>query len=762
MIIVNTSPNKLIQIGYEGEDKVTILRFSYSEKWLENGEGIFTVRVLRNGENKAYNAQAIKDDRENFTIDMTVTDIELSKKGYGEMQLVYTGADFVKKSPVYKYYVSRSVDEAVDPPESDVYTQIIESLSDLRTNFNELTNTVNEINDDIGDLTELTTANKLNIVESINEVNAKGFVSVDDELSDTSTNPVQNKAIASRITSVESVMQGKADIQTVTTLSDTVADLQTKLAEKVGDVQVNGTSIVTGGVANVPVASNSVLGTVRIDTSKGLGINDAGIVSVAQASSNNIKSGTRENNPVTPIRQHEATFYGLAKVAGHDEKDSTLPVGEYTSEAKTAIQTMLDVPSTATVSALADEVNGLDEDVQGLQTTVQSKADTATVTALSGTVSGLQTAVQSKADAQTVTALSGTVSALSDAAQQYMEHTEAALDNKVEVSAFSDLSGTVTGLQTSKADKSYVDTQLAGKASTQTVSDLADDVSDLQTGLAEKVSDVQVNGSSVVTNGVANVPVANRSALGLVQWDYGRGVAASSNGMLILTTATSAHIKGGTRESDPITPVHQHESTFYGLAKIAGHDEKNSTLPVGTYSEEAKIAIQKMLGIYEAPWELINEETFTNETEADYIITTDLNGNAFELTDAILLFETPTQETEAKCSCVVRYYFYGVNNYIATESYSYTQSSNATATGFVSAFEQKQKMLHTWSIARATTSNNGGYMSRYGVNFGMPLGRSGDRISYALLDEPIYCHQISILNVTGTGHYRLYGKRKWQ
>ena len=299
MTIINISPNKLIQIGYEGEDKVTILRFGYSEKWLENGEGIFTVRVLRNGENQAYDAQLIKDDRENFTIDMTVTDIELSKEGYGEMQLVYTGAEFVKKSPVYKYYVSRSVDDAVDPPESDVYTQIIENLSDLRINFDELTNTVNEINDDIGDITELTTVNKLNIVESINEVNAKGFVSVDDELSDVSTNPVQNKVVTS-------VIQGKADIQTV--------------------------------------------------------------------------------------------------------------------------------------SALADAVQDLDGDVQGLQTTVQAKADTATVTALSGTVSGLQTAVQSKADAQTVTALSGTV----------------------------------TGLQTTKADKSYVDTQLAGKASTATATTSAD------------------------------------------------------------------------------------------------------------------------------------------------------------------------------------------------------------------------------------------------------------------------------------------------
>ena len=232
MTIINTSPDRPIQLGYEGEDKVTILRFSYSKKWLENGEGIFTVRVLRNGEKQAYNAQVIKDDRENLIIDMTVTDIELSKRGYGEMQLVYTGADFVKKSPVYKYYVSRSIDEAVAPPESDIYTQLIESLADLRVGFKELVDMVSEVNDDIGDLTELTTANKLNIVESINEVNAKGFVSVDDELSDVSTNPVQNKVITARINSLDldvgtlrTSVQGKADIQTVSALADAVNGL---------------------------------------------------------------------------------------------------------------------------------------------------------------------------------------------------------------------------------------------------------------------------------------------------------------------------------------------------------------------------------------------------------------------------------------------------------------------------------------------------------------------------------------------------------
>lgn len=239
MTIINVSPNRLVQIGYEGEDKVTILRFSYSEKWLENGEGIFTVRVLRNGENKAYNAQVIQDDREYYTIDMTVTDVELSKKGYGEMQLVYTGADFVKKSPVYKYYVSRSVDEAVDPPDCNVYTQIIESLSDLQMDVQGLADAV----DGIGNLANLTTESKTDLVSAINEVNAKGggggggSVTVDDALSTASTNPVQNKVLTARINSLDSdvgtlrtSVQGKADTQTVSALADAVQGLD-------GDVQ---------------------------------------------------------------------------------------------------------------------------------------------------------------------------------------------------------------------------------------------------------------------------------------------------------------------------------------------------------------------------------------------------------------------------------------------------------------------------------------------------------------------------------------------
>lgn len=265
MKIINASPDRTIQIGYEGEDKVTVLRFRYGADWLKTVRGIFHIRVRRHGENHAYNAELLTVDLAHMELLMTVTNTELSVEGSGEMQVVYSGEDFVKKSPIYRYNVSRAVDEVTDPPAQDVYTQIIESLSDLQTG-------VSGITGKIGDLSALTTEAKTDLVSAINEVNERGggggSVTVDSELSTMSTNPVQNKVVTSAI-------RGKADIQTV--------------------------------------------------------------------------------------------------------------------------------------SALADAVHGLDGDVQSLQTTVQAKADTATVTALSGTVSGLQTTVQSKADVQTVTTLSDAV-----------------------------------------------------------------------------------------------------------------------------------------------------------------------------------------------------------------------------------------------------------------------------------------------------------------------------------------------------------------
>lgn len=115
---------------------------------------------------------------------------------------------------------------------------------------------------------------------------------------------------------------------------------------------------------------------------------------------------------------------------------------------------------------------------------------------------------------------------------------------------------------------------------------------------AVPVTDVQINGSSILNNGVANISKGSSSVLGVFKVDTGFGTGVSSDGAIALATANDSLIKQGTNNYRPIMPGNQHISAFYALAKLAGADMasiQNTT--VGTYPEAQKQAIQKMLGL---------------------------------------------------------------------------------------------------------------------------------------------------------------------
>ena len=133
---------------------------------------------------------------------------------------------------------------------------------------------------------------------------------------------------------------------------------------------------------------------------------------------------------------------------------------------------------------------------------------------------------------------------------------------------------------------------------------------------AQRIKDIQINGSSVVSNGVANIPIAGDNTLGLVQAYGGDGIACS-NGAIYINRADSAQIKDGSNKLRPIVPYSQDSSVFYGLAKVAGADMKNSDNAVGTYTQAAKTAIQTMLGITQTITVTVNTQdnvTVTNQT----------------------------------------------------------------------------------------------------------------------------------------------------
>ena len=110
------------------------------------------------------------------------------------------------------------------------------------------------------------------------------------------------------------------------------------------------------------------------------------------------------------------------------------------------------------------------------------------------------------------------------------------------------------------------------------------------------VSDVQVNGTSVVTSGVANVPVGNQNTFGVFKAGGGSYGIDLSDSKIIIAPAGDNHIKAGTDSYRPIAPARQQKAVFYGLSKVAGYDLKDvANVTLGTYPEDSKSAIHQML-----------------------------------------------------------------------------------------------------------------------------------------------------------------------
>lgn len=131
-------------------------------------------------------------------------------------------------------------------------------------------------------------------------------------------------------------------------------------AGSVQDVQVNGVSVVSGGVANVQVASSNTLGVVRVIGDYGIVINQYNVLEISGSNSIYNKQGTNTVRAITPSSQDSSVYYALAKVAGADMKNVTgETVGVYPEAQKSAISQMFNSPvpvtgSTPSITALPD------------------------------------------------------------------------------------------------------------------------------------------------------------------------------------------------------------------------------------------------------------------------------------------------------------------------------------------------------------------------------------------------------------------------
>lgn len=168
-------------------------------------------------------------------------------------------------------------------------------------------------------------------------------------------------------------------------------------------------------------------------------------------------------------------------------------------------------------------------------------------------------------------------------------------------------------------------------------------------GGAGGVQDVSYKGTSLVDQtGTANIPPAQTSVPGLAMVGAGYGLKAAdpdgnSAGRISTDAATSSHIRFFTDQYRPITPYYVPEAVFRGLAKVAGDDtQTDSQNPVGTYTDDAKEAIQEMLNVPDATENadehsaLLTEITQTTDAlqkDKAPVIIDHADGNPIVLTD---------------------------------------------------------------------------------------------------------------------------------
>lgn len=155
------------------------------------------------------------------------------------------------------------------------------------------------------------------------------------------------------------------------------------------------------------------------------------------------------------------------------------------------------------------------------------------------------------------------------------------------------------------------------------------------------VDDVQINGQSIVENGVANIPYGSNDNYGLLKASSTNGIFASG-GVLSINNASESDIKGGTEELKPLTPNREHMAIFYGLAKASGDTtQSQSDNEVGVYTDEAKASIKNMLGVEDV--DIDSKAPVITETVSDDIVSFDDGADDMPLQSLVVNIE-PVQD----------------------------------------------------------------------------------------------------------------------
>jgi len=426
----------------------------------------------------------------------------------------------------------------------------------------------------------------------------------------------------------------------------------------VQDVQVDGSSVLDNGVASIEAATSSKAGVVIVNPSYGMYMTNRHIVIQPQNDAT-IKNGTWSYGAITPSTQHKSAFYGLAKAAGDTtQSQSDNAVGSYTDDAKAAIQTMLDVPSKSDIP----EVPVQDVRVNDASIVNDGTANVALgsgLTSMVNPLTNIQTLVVQSANSTRIkngtelfypiaparqheSTFYGLAKAAGDTSQSvssntvgtYTNEAKAAIQSMLDVPSNTDLAQAISDVE-EKIQHMYIcsaaeynsETGVPTVASPNSKMFYLVPSSEGSPNLY--IEWVYLNntwerfGSATVdlTNYVQFDDYATANKAGVIR--VGAGLQMAGDGQRLYTkAASSSQLKSGNIDYNPVVPYLQHYSAFYGLAKAAGHDEKDSTEPLGTYTQEAKTAIQQMLDV---PSNSDIPDVSVYATKADTVLETTLS-----------------------------------------------------------------------------------------------------------------------------------------
>lgn len=340
-------------------------------------------------------------------------------------------------------------------------------------------------------------------------------------------------------------------------------------------------------VQKTDYADASNYGLVKVETSlnnNGIYVDSLGKLKVSGAVELNVKKGSLDARPIVPSVQHISTFYGLSKVAGVDLANETVTLGTYPETSKTAIRSMLGATSSNVIAVQDTQPTDTDTKIW-LPETAETPVQIPTMEDLGDYVQKTDIATSSTPGIVKVNSRNGIT-----------------IDSngvlKIEPAGGAIKTGASDVFPiTPKYQHMSVFYGLAKAAGDTTQSVSSNAVGTYTDEAKTAIRNMIGAGTSNITDAIIGLGTASETSIvnnNIIR--FSTAFKVNTGGELGLNNPAESTIKN-TLGSWGITPSVQHMAVFYGLAKAAGDTtQAASSNTVGTYTNEAAVAIRNMLG----------------------------------------------------------------------------------------------------------------------------------------------------------------------